>query len=223
MPSFIKILLLALMLVSCSTPSEDKRYRDTSALERPPEIKVNKKAHSTEDIDNSTARIKQEGTGLGSNVYLTSTTPPLMIIKETYDLAWETLGQGLRQSHLQITDREHDKGRYFVTYNPDKRGDEEESGFLDKTLNYFNEKHNDERYILTVTDKGSETQVSVAINTEPKQSSAPDTKNSSLLPPADGAEKLLALIYKTMSEPSKVKDKKSGRSGGSGRGRGRRD
>ena len=140
MPSLIKILLLALMVVSCT--SEDKRYRDTSALERPPEIKVNKKSGGTEDVDNSTAKIKQEGTGLGSSVYLTSTTPPLLMIKETYDLAWETLGQGLKQSHIQITDREHDKGRYFVTYNPDKRNDDEESGFLDKTLNYFGEKHN---------------------------------------------------------------------------------
>ena len=215
MPSIIKNLLLALMLVSCSTTSEDKRYRDTSALERPPELKVNKKAGATENIDNSTARIKQEGTGLGSSVYLTSTTPPLLMIKETYDLAWETLGQGLKQSHIQITDREHDKGRYFVTYNPDKRNDDEDSGFLDKTLNYFGEKHNDERYILTVTEKDSETQVTAAINTEPKQSSIPDTKNT-VLPPVDGAEKLLALIYKTMSEPSKDKDKKSGHGSGLG-------
>ena len=216
MPSLIKILLLALMLASCSTTSEDKRYRDTSALERPPELKINKKPGGTDDIDNSTATIKHEGTGLGSNVYLTSTTPALLMIKETYDLAWETLGQGLKQSHLQITDREHDKGLYFVTYNPDRQNDEEESGFLDKTLNYFGEKHNDERYILTVTEKGSETQVSVAINTEPKLSSKPDTKNSSTLPPADGAEKLLALIYKTMSEPSKERGKKAGRGHGHG-------
>ncbi|RIZ67886.1 MAG: outer membrane protein assembly factor BamC [Methylococcales bacterium] len=217
MPSLIKILFLALMLVSCT--SEDKRYRDTSALERPPALKVNKKADGTEDIDNSTARIKQDGTGLGSRVYLTPTTPPLLMIKETYDLAWETLGQGLKQSHLQITDREHDKGRYFVTYNPDKWSDEEEEGFFDKALGYFTDKDNDERYLLTVTAKGAETQVSAVINTEPKLSTKSATKNSTVPPPADGAEKLLALIYKTMSEPAKEKGKKSGR----GRGRGRKD
>ena len=141
------------------------------------------------------------------------------MIKETYDLAWETLGQGLKQSHLQVTDREHDKGRYFVTYNPDKRSDEEEEGFFDKALGYFTDKDNGERYILTVTAKGAETQVSAVINTEPKLSAKSVTKNSTALPPADGADKLLALIYKTMSEPAKEKGKKSGR----GRGRGRKD
>ena len=207
MHPLFKIFLISLPLVACSS-SPDPRYRDTSMLERPPSL--NRVVTESTEKDNSRVNLNPEGTSLGSTVYLTSTQPPVLMLKQPYALAWDTVGQGLRQSHLQITDREHDRGVYFVTYNPDRQTDEEDDGMLDKALAYFTDKKNDERYLLTVTDKGSETQISAAINIEPTQSSKPDAKKSSVPPPVDGAEKLLALIYKTMSETPKHKPNRLG-------------
>ena len=114
-----KSLLLSLGLVSCGT-SEDSRYRDTAMLERPPALAVSKQAGEPRITDNSTIPKKRDETGLGSDVYMTTTTPPQLIIKQPFDDAWNTLGLALKQSEIEITDREHDKGLYYVTYDPEQ-------------------------------------------------------------------------------------------------------
>jgi len=136
MQAIAKILLLSLGLVSCAT-SEDSRYRDTRLLERPPILAAGKKAGEQQETDNSTvSSIENTKTDLNAKVYMTSSTPPLLIIKQPYDMAWDTLGQALKQSYMTISDREHDKGLYFVTYDPDKQA-AEEGNFLDKTMSFI--------------------------------------------------------------------------------------
>ena len=39
------------------------------------------------------------------------------MIKQPFDDAWNTLGLALKQSEIEITDREHDKGLYYVSYD----------------------------------------------------------------------------------------------------------
>jgi NlpB/DapX lipoprotein len=199
-----KFFLLLPLVTACT--GTDPRYRDTQMLERPPQLAVTK---PVEEIvkDSSAVKHNIEGTELGSTVSIKSTTPPVLIIKQPFNVAWQTLGNALRADNVEVTDREHDKGRYFVTFDPNKTP-EDESGFLDKTLSYLNDAHVEERYVLTVTDKGQETEVLVANNTEPKQSSNSEEQYKLTTPPADGAEKLLNSIYKTMSERPKKLDKK---------------
>lgn len=199
-----KLFLLLPLLNACT--ATDSRYRDTQMLERPPQISVSKPVEEKLK-DTSAVKHNIDGTDLGSTVSIKSTTPPVLVIKQPFDVAWQTLGNALKADNLEVTDREHDKGRYFVTYDPDKVP-EDESGFLDKTLSYINNKHIEERYVLTVTDQGEETEVLVANNTEPKQSSDSEEQYKLTTPPADGAEKLLNSIYKTMSERPKKLDKK---------------
>ena len=116
MQVIVKILLLTLGLVSCGT-SVDSRYRDTAMLEHPPELVAPKKAGEPDVIDNSSIPKKRYEKGLGPDVYLTTATPPQLKIKQPFDDAWNTLGLALKQSEIEVTDREHDKGLYYVSYD----------------------------------------------------------------------------------------------------------
>jgi len=164
------ILLFLASLSACT--AQDGRYKDTAMLERPPVIN-SVKVDDVKIKDTSLVKAEIDGTGLGSLVTLKTTIPPVLLIKQPYDVAWQTLGNALKADNLEVTDREHDKGQYFVSYDPD-RIPEEDSSFINRTLSYFDDNSNEERYILTVREQGSDTEVTVANNTEPKQSSKKD-------------------------------------------------
>jgi uncharacterized lipoprotein len=197
MQVFAKILLLCLAVgvISCGT-SEDSRYRDTTLLERPPAIAVNKQKGELNVADNSTIPKKRDEPGLGSDVYMTTTTPPQLKIKQSFDYAWNTLGLALKQSEIEINDHEHDKGLYYVTYQPDS--------------SFFSGKHNEAIYVLMVEKDGAETKITATIGNTAEQSSAGNrdkhryfVKDNRATQPADGAEKLLQSLYETIRDDLK--------------------
>ena len=206
MQTTAKILLLSLCLVSCGTAT-DTRYRDTAMLERPPTLAVTHQAgEPSRAADESMAQKNRDGEESEAIVYMTTTTPPLLVIKQPFDLAWDTLGHALKQDTLKVTEREQDKGLYFVSYDPEAQA-EKEGGFFNKTLSIFQDKLKEEHYVLTVTAKGEETQISAAINNAPKHSEGSENNENTPAPPADGAEKLLLSIYKAMSDKPQKEEK----------------
>ena len=100
-----KIFLLLVSLSACT--AQDSRYKDTAMLERPPVINA-VKVDEVKIKDTSLVKAEIDGTGLGTLVILKTTTPPVMVIKQPYDVAWQTLGNALKADNLEITDREHD-------------------------------------------------------------------------------------------------------------------
>jgi uncharacterized lipoprotein len=195
MQVIVKFLLLTLGLVSCGT-SEDSRYRDTAMLERPPELVVPKKAGEPDVIDNSSIPKKRYEKGLGSDVYLTTTTPPQLKIKQPFDDAWNTLGLALKQSEIDVTDREHDKGLYYVSY--------------DSSGSFFSKKQNEAIYVLTVESDGPETKITAALGSSTEQINSGSrgerrdlAKDNSATQSTDGAEKLLQSLYETIHDDLK--------------------
>ena len=190
-----KILLLSLGLISCGT-SEDSRYRDTAILERPPELPVTKHAGELRINDNSTIPKKRDETGLGAAISMTTTKPSQLIIKQPFDDAWSTLGLALKQSDIEITDREHDKGLYYVSY--------------DSSGSFFSKKQNEAIYVLTLESDGEETKVTAALGNAAEQASSgsrgehssPSNDNSAD-ESTDGAEKLLQSLYETIRDDLK--------------------
>jgi uncharacterized lipoprotein len=117
-------------------------------------------------------------------------------IKQSLDDAWSTLGLALKQSDIEITDREHDKGLYYVLYDPEK--------------SFFSGKHNEAIYVLTVESDGAETVVSAILGNAAEQSSAGGRskkrgadKDNSSEQLADGAEKLLQSLYESIRDDLK--------------------
>jgi uncharacterized lipoprotein len=195
MQALAKSLLLAVILVSCGT-SEDSRYRDTGMLERPPALVVSKQAGESRITDNSTIPKKRDEAGLGSDIYMTTATPPQLRIKQPFDDAWNTLGLALKQSEIEITDREHDKGLYYVSY--------------DSGGSFFSKKQNEAIYVLTVESDGAETKITAILGNATEQTSSGShgehrglANHNSATQPTDGAEKLLQSLYETIRDDLK--------------------
>lgn len=208
MKVIVKSLILSLGLVSCGGPTES-RYRDTAMLERPPTLPVtHQSAEQSVLADNKLGQRKSEQEHEGPSVYMTNTTPPLLMIRQPLELGWDTLGHALKQDYLKVSDRQQEKGLYFISYSPEIV-EEKDSGFFDKAISVFKKDRQEEHYVLTVTEQHLETQVSISVNQQ-----KPTTENnvSASLPLAEDANKLLLLIYKSMSDkpqPEKQEQKKT--------------
>lgn len=183
------------VLVSCGT-SEDRRYRDTAMLERPPALATGKKAGKSQQVDNSKIPKRRYEEGLGSDVYMTTTTPVQMKIKQPFDDAWNTLSFALKQSGMKITDSDHAKGLYYVSYDSEK--------------SFFSRKHNEAIYVLKVAPDGAETKITAVLGNAAEQISAGirsehpgPAKDDGAAQPTDGAEKLLQSLYETIHDDLK--------------------
>jgi uncharacterized lipoprotein len=183
----VKSLLMTGFLVSCGT-TEESRYRDTEALERPP-IVVSSTTKEQRIVDDSSIPKKKDRTGLGSDVY--QNAPTQLTIKQPFDEAWNTLGRALKQSGLKITDHERDKGLYYVTQKT-----EETTGFFAKASSFFGD--DTAIYLLTLKSEGEETTVTATLANATEQSSA--AKEGASQSSAEGAEDLLQQLFKTLRD-----------------------
>ncbi|TAK63596.1 outer membrane protein assembly factor BamC [Methylobacter sp.] len=187
MSVIVKSLLLIGFLVSCGT-TEESRYRDTEALERPPTV-ISSTAKEQRTVDDSSIPKKKDITGLGSDVY--QNTPTQLTIKQPFGEAWNTLGRALKQSGIKITDHERDKGQYYVTQDTADR-----TSFFAKATAFLSD--DPTIYLLTVKDDGEETTVTATMANATEQSSA--AKDDMPQPSAEGAEDLLQVLFKTLRD-----------------------
>ena len=189
MSVIVKSLLLIGVLVSCSTTTEESRYRNTENLERPP-IVTTSPTKEQRTVDNSSIPKKKDSTGLGSDVYQGS--PTQLTIKQPFGDAWNTLARALKQSGIKITDHERDKGLYYVT-----RDTEDRTGFFAKATSFFSD--DSTIYLLTVKEEGEETTVTATVANATEQSSAA-AKDGTPEPAAQSPEDLLQLLFNTLHD-----------------------
>lgn len=189
-------LFVSLVLLSCGA-TEPAPYRDTTPLELPPALRETKEEPVRRESDDSAIPDKKAKTGLGDVVYLTASKPTFLRVKLAYDSAWNILNAALKQSEIEITDREHDKGLYYVTFDVDSYVSSDDA-LADQLADVFVDNYSKASYVLTVTADGSETQISASL------ADKADADNSSDKPEngdkTDGADKLLLFIYETMRD-----------------------
>ncbi|WP_432743708.1 outer membrane protein assembly factor BamC [Methylobacter sp. G7] len=188
----VKSLLLISFLVSCSTTTEESRYRNTDNLERPPIVTSSSPAREQRIVDNSSISKKKDSAGLGADVYLS--TPGQLNIKQPFDEAWNTLNRALKQGDIKITDHERDKGLFYVTQNTT-----DTSGFFAKVTSFLSD--DAAIYLLTVKQEGEETTVIATVANVSEQSSM--AKDGTPPPSVEGAEDLLQLLFKTLRDKLK--------------------
>jgi len=184
----VKSLLLTGFLVSCGT-TEESRYRNTDALERPPTVTNSSPTKEQRVVDSSSIPKKKDRTGLGSDVYLS--TPTQLVIKQSFGDAWNTLNRALKQSGIKITDHERDKGLFYVTQDTT-----DTNSFFAKATAFLSD--DAAIYLLTVKQEGEETMVTATAANAAEQSSA--TQDGTPPPSAEGAEDLLQLLFKTLRD-----------------------
>lgn len=186
-----RVLLLIPVLVSCGT-SDDKRYRDTAMLERPPIIATKKKSEEPHITDNSKITKKRHEEGLGSAVYMIESTPMLLKIKKPLDDAWRILESALKQSQIKIVDHREDKGLYYVYFKQKSLFDDVASLFQKKR----EDEHDEANYVLTVTADRDETKITANPFNAAEQDSDDDVADI-------GAEALLWTLYETLHDDLK--------------------
>jgi uncharacterized lipoprotein len=189
----VKSLLLIGFLVSCGT-TEQSRYRDTEALERPPVVAHSSPAKEQRVVDTSSIPKKKDSTGLGSDVY--QSTPLQLTIKQPFDEAWTTLGRALKQSGIKVTDHERDKGFYYVTQDTADR-----TGFFAKATAFLSDDPDPAIYLLTLKNDGAETAVTATVANATEQNSVTD--DSAPPPSIEGAENLMQALFKTLRDTLK--------------------
>lgn len=183
----VKSLLLTGFLVSCGT-AEQSRYRDTEALERPPTLAASP-TREQRTVDTSSIPKRKDRHGLDTDVYLNTSSQ--LTLKQPFDDAWNTLGRGLKQSGMKITDHERDKGQYYVT----QESDEDNAGFFAKATSFFSD--DSAIYLLTVKPEGEQTTVTVTLANATEQSSA---AKDGTPPSSEGAEDVLQRLFTTLRD-----------------------
>lgn len=187
-----------------------KKYRDTSELERPPQLEI---AKSTSDsatenpVDNETKSVteaksdtetkanvtKHIAKGLGEVVKIEDDSH--LIIDRPFAESWLLVAKGLRISNMEVADRNLEKGQYYVVFDPDladiKNG--EKPGFMD-TL-FMDDENPKARYLLTFY----ENKRSVKLSVEFLEYFSTGVQAESKLPDK-GVEKLLKKLYTALHD-----------------------
>jgi uncharacterized lipoprotein len=200
--AFLTSLCFVLLnLAACATNTSGK-YRDTSELERPPQLEVSteKTAQPSEDSkpDSVATETKADSTvktstGLGDAVSLADESH--LILNRPFDEAWTLVDKALKRSGMEISDRNREKGQYYVVFDPDttelKNG--EEPGLLTTFLTDNN--YPKGRYLLTFYENPR----SVKINVEFLEYPASENESEATLSDK-GVAKLLKKLYTTLHD-----------------------
>ena len=180
----------SLFLFSCGT-SENSRYRDTALLERPPSLAIPKRSEVPSEVDESSIPKKQEP-GLGEQVYLTTSTPAKLIIRKSFDKAWNNLLQAVKQNEIKITDQERNKGHLYVGYDA--------SGFFAKVTKFIKEGKKATVYQLFVEENGTETSITASMANKTEQNTGSGNTEGVNDAPVDDSQELLQTLYKTIHD-----------------------
>ncbi|MFU8788077.1 MAG: outer membrane protein assembly factor BamC [Methylobacter sp.] len=190
MYGLVKTLLLGGFLVSCGT-ADNAHYRDISTLERPPIIAADRPSVEQRVTDDSSIPKKTGGKGLGEKVYLTTTAPVQLNIKQPFDQAWHSLNQALMLGDIKITDHERNKGHIYVNYGA--------QGLLGKALSFLTNGHKASNYLLLIEDGGAETTVTATISNASEQSRS-GAQDGYYDAPVDASADLLERLYNILRD-----------------------
>lgn len=189
-----QLLFLPFILIACSVGG-DSHYRDNSALERPPNVVVDKNAGDTTSSEEQVVEPKKRhGKGLKSDVNKVENSEVKLRIKRPYDESWLLLGQALQLRELKIPDQDRSKGVYYVAFDG--------SGFLSQATSFFaNDDHKAPTYLVKLIDEGEETEVSVVLANPEEQSNKSASKGETNSD--DSSANLTEVLFDTLHDEVK--------------------
>lgn len=181
--NFIVLTGMALGLVACSAPG--KNYKDTSALEKPPQLEI--ATGNAEQLTPTGERRKD------LTEQLTSIDDTHLLLKQPLGTAWKTLEAAIKESGLKLVDKNLEKGFYYVYYDPDTFKSKTEENWLDKVnaVLFADEvKKPENLYAISIRPKPE----SIVIHTMLMESA---TSSSDKTHP-DASVQLLTVLYKAL-------------------------
>ncbi len=149
------LVLISLLVISCSK-NKNSRYKDVSYLEKPPVMPIIEKQPKTTVEEDS----ESENKGLGNDVILTEVDQrPIIKIKKSFDRSWDVVEQALVLKEIEISDKNRDKGIFYIKFDPDTKSD---SSFFDAmTFFLFKDEYAEAIYKLTVQWQESDSVITI--------------------------------------------------------------
>lgn len=188
------ILVLISGLVACGS-TENSRYRNTTMLEKPPTLAL-QKTQQNAVIDDSVEPKKQIG-GLDEKVVLLDENPQKLLLKLPVMDAWRVLGTALRQSDIKITDYDKNKHLYYVSYKS--------QGSLNSLIGFINKDITDVIYLLTLEPKDGETVISASLASNHEQrESANNNPDGVYENPAEDSNGLIEHLFHVLHDDVKT-------------------
>ncbi len=185
--------LVPLLINGCSS-SENVRYKDLSYLEKPPVIIIAETAKKAVIKDKETV----EKTGLGKVVSLAGPADlPILKIKKIFDRAWDIVEQGLKLAEIEITDKNRDKGVFYLKFDPNQQDSKDLSLLGNIDLFLFKNEYAEATYKLTVEWRDSDTEVNIELLAENADNLLDDNEIEDSI---DSGAKLIKVLYKTIRD-----------------------
>ncbi len=185
---FFKICLLltgCLVLVACNVPS--KNYKDTTALEKPPMLDI-----VTSGVEQTAPTSTDDNhAGLGDKVIMLDNTH--ILLKQPLGIAWKTLEAALKQSGFELTDRNLEKGFYYVNYDPKTFSGKKAQNWATKIDDFLfpDEKTPQNLYAISIRPKTDAIVIHTLLVDAVKEDGVTQD---------DASVQLLAVIYKTLHD-----------------------
>lgn len=189
--------LISLVLVSCA--NDDKaRYKDTSHLEKPPEMEVVETAKVVVEEDK---RIKNKGLGEENVSYTGSAENPVMKIKKLFDRSWGLVEQALKLSEIEITDKNREQGVFYVNFDPDAQ-DSKDTELIDSvSFFFFEDEYENAAYKLLVKWRETDTEVTAELVDQVNTDLLDDDEDrEDFEGSVDGGARLLKTLYKVIRD-----------------------
>ncbi len=190
------LLVAGFFITACA--NNRSKYHDTSELEKPPQLEiVVSDVVSASASDNQDLEGRKPNTRLGQAVNLVADN---LSITLPFEQAWKLVDLGLRLNKIEISDRNREKGQFYVVFDPDnaERKSNEEGGYFEGL--FVDNNYPQGKYLLTLMESSLK---NITVKIEFLESSDGHSSQdgyAEFKASDNGATKLLKRLYETLHD-----------------------
>lgn len=196
---YLPFLLVLLTMIACAGV-KTVEYKDTSELEKPPEMEIAVKpkppVEEKQEIKGTDTDIDTD-TGLGDIVSLAEADDKSVIkIKKTFDRSWELVEQAIKLNEIEVTDKNREKGVFYVLFDPDDQSSEETK---ESSFSFFGGEYEEGAYKINVAWHENNTEVSAELLSDSQEELLDDAEDIEDFEGTVAADDhLIKTLYKTL-------------------------
>jgi hypothetical protein len=189
----ISLLLSALTLGACA--DTEKKYRDTSELEQPPQLPV--VAAASEKTDDGDAK-PSHAKALADAVSLTDDSH--LVINLPFDVSWQLIEKAAEISGMEVADKNREKGQVYLLFDPDS-ADQKSAKDANLFTDFFTANDYPKgRYLLTFYENAKSVKIEAKFLEYTESHDSAQDGYAERVPADDGVAKLLKKLYSTLHD-----------------------
>lgn len=150
-------IFIGLQLTACSYffPDKEKDYsysKQISALEIPPELKVDKRVNPQIPANDAAKSLTYEV------VLVTDPENIYLRVNSSFAHVWRIVGKALTEMNVEVTDKNREQALYYVQYDPELQDADKDGSYWQELVFMFSSDIHQElpyQVFLTATDDGT--------------------------------------------------------------------